>query len=669
MKVIKIVALLLLVLTNNDIYGQGRNQNPVYARFNPSYHFYPSGDPTGLFYYNGLYYNAWGRFSSTDFVHWHSSEFSRSSTNARTLLADSTISQATRDSLMRIIRSSRLGGSGSIVVDENNVAGFGKNAWIAYYHNETQPYRIQVIGLSYSTDEGANWTRYAQFPILDINSREFRDPKVFWHEKTQQWILAIGWAEAPKVKFFSSTNLIDWEFMSDFGPWGATNGVWECVDFFPLPVDGDYNNIKWVIALSVQPYTGQYFIGDFDGERFILDKEFAEQLTYNDIPSGQVLFDFERGIDEWEMEGESFVESPTDISLRRQGAIMGKVGRYYVNSYNKEGRSTGKITSPTFLITKNFINFKIGGSYKPGQSCINLLIDGKIVRTETGRNASSMQWSGWNVSEYRGEYGQIQVVDNIPNGSSYVYVDHVMLCDEIRTMEPEKAYWFDYGQDFFAVRSWNNYASDENRRIWTAWMGSWRYNSLEPVRGVQSIPREVKLKYFSEGIRLVQHPIEELKNLRKRHIEIDGNIFEGIWTPRKFKPLKNVYELIVEFENISSEEFGLKICVSDDEKTTIGYKVKDELLFFDRRFSGINDFIDFHPAIFIGPMKNRYSTIKLHIFVDNCSVEVFGNDGETCISNKIYPSIESTGIEFFSNGGSVKVKSIDFYELDGGIMH
>ena len=645
-----------------------QQRNPKFLKYNPTYHFYPSGDPTGLFYYNGNYYNGWGRFSGTDFVHWKSSETSRVDAKVRELLADPNISQAKRDSLRRTMASSRLGGSGSIVVDEKNVAGFGENAWIAYYHNETQPFRTQVIGLSYSIDQGNKWTRYEKSPILDINSREIRDPKVFWHEKSQKWIMAIGWAEAAKVKFFSSSNLIDWEFMSDFGPWGATNGVWECVDFFPLPVDGNPNNVKWVISISVQPYTGQYFVGDFDGKRFILDKEFAEKLTYNDIPKGQVLFDFERGIDEWKMEGDAFVESPTDISLKRQGAIMGRVGRYYLDSYHNEGKSMGKVTSPAFYLTKNYINFKIGGSYNPGRSCINLIVDGKIVRTETGRNASSMQWSGWDVSEFRGKTGQIQVVEDISDGSAYVYVDQIMLCDEIRTMEPEKAFWFDYGQDFFAVRSWNSYAPNENRIVWTAWMGSWRYNGLEPVRGIQSVPREVKLKTFPEGIRLIQNPIDELKTLRNKHIEDKGDSFEGVWIPKNLKPAKNIYELIVEFENVDSEDFGVKLCVGNKEKTTIGYSVQEEQLYFDRRFSGINDFYAFHPAVFKGPMKNRNNTVRLQIFVDNCSVEVFGNNGETCISNKIYPSETSTGIEFFSKGGTVKVKSVDMYEIKEGVI-
>ena len=647
--------------------AQMRQQKPEHMRYNPGYHFYPSGDPTGLFYYDGKYYNAWGRYFGTDLIHLTPTESGKKNAELRAKLSDPNLSENEKAALYQEMRKSSLGGSGSIVVDEKNVSGLGKNTWLAYYHNEVEPFRTQVIRMSYSTDEGKTWTRYEKKnPILDINSREFRDPKIFWHEKTQKWILVIGWAEAPKVKFFSSTNLIDWTFMSDFGPWGATNGVWECVDFFPLEVDDNPNQVKWVIAHSVQPYTGQYFVGDFDGNRFVLDKDFAQQLTYDDVPQGDVLFDFEHGIDEWEMEGDAFIETPTDVSLYRQGAIMGRVGRYYADSFHNEGHSQGRITSPEFTISRNFINFKVGGAYKPGQCCINLIVDGKVVRTETGRNASSMQWAGWDVSEFRGKMGRIQLVAD--SDDNWFYADHVMLCDEIRTMEPMKAFWLDYGQDFFAVRSWNTYAPDEKRRIWTAWMGSWRYNGMEPVNGIQTVPREVKLKTFPEGIRLVQQPIQELQSLRGKGVQTNSPAFEGVWSTKKVAPVNNRYEMIVEFQNIDAEEIGMRVCVGNDEKTTIGYKIADEKLYFDRRYSGHEQIVDFHNAVFQGPMKNRYETVKLHIFVDNCSVEVFGNDGETCISNKIYPSEGSTGVEFFALGGKATIKSLSFYPITGSVL-
>jgi hypothetical protein len=85
-------------------FTQQRAQNPEYTKYNPSYHFYPTGDPTGLFYFAGKYYNQWGAAHSIDLVHWQRRDGSQS---ARLRLNDSTLSQAVRDSLRARLASSR----------------------------------------------------------------------------------------------------------------------------------------------------------------------------------------------------------------------------------------------------------------------------------------------------------------------------------------------------------------------------------------------------------------------------------------------------------------------------------------------------------------------------------------------------------------------------------
>lgn len=644
----------VIIFMSSNVYGQVDTK-----QYNPSYHFYPSWDPTGLFYFDGKYYNNWGTATSMDFVNWHITESGKRFKK----YFDANLPRTERDSLLRTVY---LGGSGTIVVDNDNTSGLGINGnppLISFWHNDSEPWGNQVIGLAYSNDTAKTWTRYKKFPVVDINAREFRDPKVFWYEPTKKWIMVIGWADVPKIKFFSSSNLIDWDFLSDFGPYGAVNGVWECTDLFPLQVDNDPNKIKWVLSISVQPLSGQYFIGDFDGTKFTIDPEFAIDLKKDDYkPSGDILFDFEQGHYDWTIEGNAFIESPSNQALFRQGAVMGKEGIFFANSHHDRSRSTGKITSPVFKITKDHINFLVGGNHNPNDLSVNLLVDDSIVRSQTGNNSGGLQWVGWDVSEFKAKDAKIEIVDKSPNGA--ILADHFMLCDDLALIKQrEKAFWIDYGPDFFAVRSWNNYAENESRIIWTGWMGSWRYGGLEPIRGIQSVPRSVTLKTFPEGVRLVQEPIKELEALRQKHLKATENTFEGLWKPKKIKPSKNSYELIVDFENINADEFGIKIGVGNNQQTVIGYKISDEKLYVDRRESGLVDFISLFPQINEGPLKNRNNNLKLHVFVDNCSVEVFANDGETVISSKIYPDTSSLDIELFSNQGKVKVKSLDLWEL------
>jgi levanase/fructan beta-fructosidase len=87
-----------------------------------------------------------------------------------------------------------------------------------------------------------------------------------------------------QVVLYKSEDLKDWELLSTFGPANATGGVWECPDLFPLPVDGDPENLKWVLTVNLNPggpnngSAGQYFIGDFDGTTFTSASTITEGL-------------------------------------------------------------------------------------------------------------------------------------------------------------------------------------------------------------------------------------------------------------------------------------------------------------------------------------------------------------------------------------------------------
>ncbi len=234
-------------------------------RFRPVYHHTPlygwMNDPNGLFYKDGvwhLFYQwnpygsqwenmTWGHSTSTDLVNWTAQPIA--------LLSD------------------WLGAifSGSAIVDKNNTAGFGKDAVIAMY---TSAGASQTQSIAYSTDGGRTFTKYAGNPVITFNAPDFRDPKVFWYEPRQCWmvVLAVG----QEVHFYSSKNLKEWKFESAFGrQYGNHEGVWECPDLVQL---GE----KWVLILNINPggpFGGsatQYFVGQFDGHKFTCEDEPGE---------------------------------------------------------------------------------------------------------------------------------------------------------------------------------------------------------------------------------------------------------------------------------------------------------------------------------------------------------------------------------------------------------
>lgn len=187
--------------------------------------------------------------------------------------------------------------SGSAVIDVNNTAGFGANAMVAVFS-----YNTQAQGVAYSTDRGRTWTMYANNPVIDAQAKDFRDPKVFWHDESGQWVMIIS--AGHEAELFTSPNLLEWRYASRFSA-GHIAGTWEVPDLFPLEIDGQ---TKWVMLVSVNrlaPAGGtgiQYFVGGFDGHTFVNDNPSSTILwldygadnyagtTFNDQPDGKRIY-------------------------------------------------------------------------------------------------------------------------------------------------------------------------------------------------------------------------------------------------------------------------------------------------------------------------------------------------------------------------------------------
>jgi fructan beta-fructosidase len=477
--------------------------------FRPQYHFTPPknfmNDPNGMVYYKGEYhlfyqYNpfgdtwghmSWGHAVSTDLIHWKHFP----------------IALFEEDQLMVF--------SGSAVVDWKNSSGLCRNpdpveksCLLAFYTGHGRGKQTQNV--AYSNDRGRTWTKYSGNPVIDINSNGFRDPKVFWHETTQKWIMVTVLAGKKKVRFYGSTDLKKWDLLSDFGPAGATGGAWECPDLFQLRVDNAQNESKWVLIVNINPggvaggSAGQYFIGQFDGIRFT-----------NDNPDSQ-------------------------------------------------------------------------------------------------------------------------------------------------------QHWVDFGKDFYAAVSWSDIPSSDGRRLWLGWMNNWQYANQVPThpwRGAQSIPRLVTLRKYPEGIRLVQSPVIEMQKLRDQHYRFEKKNIAGDSALLTAGVAGDTLEILAEFQLVSASEFGFKVRRGPSEETFIGYDARNEQIFVDRTHSGKVEFSTDFPGRRTGILSPQKEKVRFHIFVDRCSVEVFGNDGKTVLTELIFPDPNSKGIQLYSRNGNVQLISLDIWKL------
>ncbi len=252
----------------------------------PQFHFSPAknwtNDPNGLVYYDGEYHlffqhnpkginwgnMTWGHAVSKDLLHWKQLEHA-----------------IYPDALGTIF-------SGSAVVDHNNTAGFNKGdekaivAIFTYAGGAVTPKVPFTQAIAYSTDRGRTFTKYEGNPILGHIMDGNRDPKVFWHEPTKRWVMALYLARG-KFVLYGSKDLKEWDKLSDVA---FPNGH-ECPEFFELPIDGDENNRRWVFWEA----GGRHLIGKFDGTTFTPETEVLRTERGNNCYAGQTWNDLPEG--------------------------------------------------------------------------------------------------------------------------------------------------------------------------------------------------------------------------------------------------------------------------------------------------------------------------------------------------------------------------------------
>jgi sucrose-6-phosphate hydrolase SacC (GH32 family) len=246
-------------------------------KYRPAMHYTADknwlNDPNGLVYYKDLYhlfyqYNphgnvwgnmSWGHASSPDLATWTEQPVA--------------ITGDVHEDIF----------SGSIVADTQNSSGFGTALtpplvaiYTSAFTDRSSFAGLQAQSLAFSLDDGRTWTKHDGNPVLNRQSPDFRDPKVFRYDGPSEsyWVMVAVEAREHMVVLYRSDDLKEWTYLSSFGPANATGGVWECPDLFPLALDGDEGNLKWVLIVNLYPggvaggSGGQYFVGDFDGTTF-----------------------------------------------------------------------------------------------------------------------------------------------------------------------------------------------------------------------------------------------------------------------------------------------------------------------------------------------------------------------------------------------------------------
>ncbi|MCR5851178.1 MAG: glycoside hydrolase family 32 protein [Bacteroidaceae bacterium] len=297
-----------------------RDAQEMYHEVNrPQFHFTSRrgwlNDPNGCIWHDGLYHlyyqhnpferewenMTWGHATSPDLLHW---------TEQAPVLFPDTLGTMY---------------SGSAVFDKDNTSGFGtkNNPPLVYAYTADRSDR-EVQCIAYSLDGGMTLHKYEGNPVIDSHDKwqthDTRDPRLFWWttDNGQQttdkghWVLVLN--ERNGHSIYTSTNLRDWTYKSH------VNGFWECPDLFPLPVDGNPSDIRWVMLGA----SNTYMIGRFDGKtftpesgkhRFSTGAIYAAQ-TFNHTPDGRRIQIGWANIDHQGMPFRGQMLLPTELTLR-----------------------------------------------------------------------------------------------------------------------------------------------------------------------------------------------------------------------------------------------------------------------------------------------------------------------------------------------------------------
>lgn len=838
--------------------------DPADEQYRPALHFTPErnwmNDPNGLVYDDGTWHlffqhnpygtrwgnMSWGHATSTDLVHWEEQPVAIPQTfdGSGTAIEDIF--------------------SGSVVVDEQNTSGFGTAddpPMVAIYTSAYTPAHPthagkQAQSLAYSTDDGQTWTKYEGNPVVDRGSANFRDPKVIRYTDPETgesyWVMVAVEALQYKVVLYRSDDLKTWTHLSDFGPANATGGIWECPDLFPLAVDGDPSNVKWVMVVNLNPGSvaggsgGQYFVGEFDGTTFTSEST----VTDDSLPAGDVFASFDDGTwGDWTAGNEPgnwkdgpWGTAPATGTLPGQNPVSGFVGAGLVNGFNDGDWPVGTLESPTFTVEQDFLNLLVGGgnhphvdgtqlgneppagrllfdgfefadgttlvdtgweatgdlatepwrspstaggdyylgqkrlntweggpkgddnlgdltspafAIEPGEdhlsflvgggkrlngtlevrllvdgevvrtatgpeagqlnwqswdvsefagrdarfqvhddatggwghltvdhlvlgaepaqarsdeTSVNLVVDGEVVRTATGRNSEHLDWTSWDVSEFAGREASIRVVDNNRFGWGHILVDQVMFSDAAAAPRIEGYDWLDWGRDYYATVSFSG--APDGRRVMLGWMNNWDYANDIPTgtwRSAMALPRDVELVTTDRGPRLAQRVVPELSELERPAIAYaDGarSIAEGVETLPVAGDVVRIDAVVAPGD---ADAVGLRVLGDDAAATRIGWDASSARLFVDRRESGNTGF---HPAFASfddAPVALDDGKLALTVYVDRASVEVFADGGRTTITDQVFPNAGADAIGLWAEGGDAWLESLTITPMHGAM--
>ncbi len=220
--------------------------------------------------------------------------------------------------------------------------------------------------------------------------------------------------------------------------------------------------------------------------------------------------------------------------------------------------------------------------------------------------------------------------------------------------------WMDYGKDNYAGVTWANVPESDGRRLFMGWMSNWQYANQVPTsswRSAMTIARELSLKRTPQGIRLVSQPVKELASIWGESAEIQSQSISGeVAITKSISFPLATSELLFTFDSIDgSKDVGIELSNAQGQKLLIGYEPANKQFYIDRGQAGKKDFSKEFAGKHTAPTKSKAQSVKLHVLLDVASVELFADDGETVLTEIVFPDEVYNQLSVYAKDGAVQL--------------
>ena len=237
--------------------------------------------------------------------------------------------------------------------------------------------------------------------------------------------------------------------------------------------------------------------------------------------------------------------------------------------------------------------------------------------------------------------------------------------EQFRAPDEDGWRWLDYGHDMYAAVSFAE--APEGRRVVMGWMSNWAYADTVPTapwRGAMTLPRELALERRADQLTLVQHVPAEIDVWRadshaQRRV---GALVAGVVDLGRASHAR----IELDLEPLGADTLGLELFAGPKARTVLSYDVRDQCLTLDRSRSGATSF---QPTFAATPSRARVplrsGRLRLVVYLDACSVEVFADAGSVTMTDLVFPEPGADRVALFIEGGSVRIHHLDVQRVTG----